>query len=104
MLLRPVVERAILPTAAYVAGPGEFAYFAQVGAVAAQLECATPLVLLPDVEPVAGQTGERLVTLKASVRRATLERMTTTAALREALDANPTRRETPLQRKLERWI
>jgi bacillithiol biosynthesis cysteine-adding enzyme BshC len=45
VLIRPVVERAILPTAAYVAGPGEFAYFAQVSAVADQLGVATPLVL-----------------------------------------------------------
>jgi bacillithiol synthase len=34
VLLRPVLERAILPTVAYVAGPAELAYFAQVSAVA----------------------------------------------------------------------
>lgn len=45
VLLRPVVERAILPSAAYVAGPGEVAYFAQVSAVAETLDVASPLVL-----------------------------------------------------------
>jgi bacillithiol biosynthesis cysteine-adding enzyme BshC len=45
VLLRPVLERAILPTAAYVAGPGELAYFAQVSAVADQLGVPTPLVV-----------------------------------------------------------
>lgn len=45
VLLRPVVERRILPTVAYMAGPGEIAYFAQVGAVAEALGVPTPLVL-----------------------------------------------------------
>ena len=44
-LLRPVVERAVLPTAAYVAGPGEIAYFAQVSAVAESLGVPIPLVV-----------------------------------------------------------
>lgn len=45
VLLRPVLERAILPTAAYVAGPGELAYFAQVSAVAAALGAAQPVAV-----------------------------------------------------------
>lgn len=43
VLLRPVLERQLLPTVAYVAGPGELAYFAQVGAVADALGAAQPL-------------------------------------------------------------
>ncbi|MDF1505740.1 bacillithiol biosynthesis BshC, partial [Roseisolibacter sp. H3M3-2] len=45
VLLRPVIERTILPTAAYVAGPGEYAYFAQVSAVAAALGVPLPLAV-----------------------------------------------------------
>jgi bacillithiol synthase len=45
VLLRPVIERAILPTVSYVAGPGEFAYFAQVTAVAQALKLAMPLAV-----------------------------------------------------------
>ncbi|HEX9565913.1 MAG TPA: bacillithiol biosynthesis BshC [Gemmatimonadaceae bacterium] len=45
VLLRPVVERALLPTVAYVAGPAELAYFAQVSAVAAALSMELPLAV-----------------------------------------------------------
>lgn len=45
VLLRPVVERGLLPTVAYVAGPGELAYFAQVSAVADALGIAAPLAV-----------------------------------------------------------
>lgn len=45
VLLRPVIERALLPTVSYVAGPGELAYFAQVSAVANALGLDAPVVV-----------------------------------------------------------
>src|SRR5258708_19041569 len=45
VLLRPIVERELLPSIAYVAGPGEIAYFAQVSAVADVLGVDRPLAL-----------------------------------------------------------
>jgi uncharacterized protein YllA (UPF0747 family) len=45
VLLRPIVERSILPTVAYMGGPAEVAYFAQVTAVAEALGVSAPLVV-----------------------------------------------------------
>jgi uncharacterized protein YllA (UPF0747 family) len=64
VLLRPVVERAILPTVAYVAGPGELAYFAQVGPAASALSLGAPLAVprwsCTLVEPQVAELMERL--------------------------------------------
>ena len=45
VVLRPIAERAILPTVAYVGGPGEVAYFAQATAIAQVLGADVPLVV-----------------------------------------------------------
>jgi bacillithiol synthase len=65
VLLRPIVEHAILPTVAYWAGPGELAYFAQVSAVATAMGRPVPLavprwsctLLEPHVETVLQRLG-----------------------------------------------
>ena len=64
VLLRPVVEHEILPAVAYVAGPGELAYFAQVGPVASALSLDAP-VAVPRwsctlVEPQIDELMQRL--------------------------------------------
>ncbi|MGH7446355.1 MAG: bacillithiol biosynthesis cysteine-adding enzyme BshC, partial [Longimicrobiales bacterium] len=45
VLLRPVVESAVFPTLAYVAGPGELSYFAQIGCLFAAHGILAPVVV-----------------------------------------------------------
>ena len=63
VLLRPVIERALMPTIAYVAGPGEIAYFAQVSAVAAAVGLAAPMAVprwsVTLIEPQIAETMQR---------------------------------------------
>jgi uncharacterized protein YllA (UPF0747 family) len=64
VLLRPVIERQLLPTVAYVGGPGELAYFAQVGSVARAMDWAEPMPVPrwsgTVVEPHVARLMERL--------------------------------------------
>jgi bacillithiol synthase len=72
VLLRPVVERALLPTVAYMAGPGELAYFAQVSAVATALRVAVPLalprtslrIIPPDVQTTLARHGQSVESMR----------------------------------------
>jgi uncharacterized protein YllA (UPF0747 family) len=45
VLLRPVIERAILPTATYIGGPAEIAYFAQMSPIADTLGVPRPAIV-----------------------------------------------------------
>ena len=106
VLLRPVLERHILPTAGYLGGPGEFAYFAQVSAVANALDVPAPLALprwsatiieprvrrvLDDfgVEPAALADPHALET-RVARERLPADTVAAIAALRRDLDADLT--------------
>jgi bacillithiol biosynthesis cysteine-adding enzyme BshC len=90
VLLRPVVERALLPTVAYVAGPGELAYFTQANAVAAALDRArvvgVPRWSCTVVEPFAERALSRLGVTYPDVKdRHALERRLATTSLPESV-------------------
>lgn len=63
VVLRPVVQDFLFPTIAYVAGPGELAYFAQLRPVYQAFDVLMPLVVprasLTLVEPRIGELLER---------------------------------------------
>lgn len=101
VLLRPLVERTILPTVAYMAGPGELAYFAQVAVIAGTLGVPGPLAV-PRwsgliVEPYVDRILERFdltveelqdphgVTRKLVAQRMPASVMASLADLREAV-------------------
>ena len=86
VLLRPVVERSIMPSAAYIAGPGELAYFAQVSAVADALDLPWPLALprwsATFLEPRIGRLLARLEISRDELRdRHSVERRLAKAKL-----------------------
>jgi uncharacterized protein YllA (UPF0747 family) len=64
VLLRPIVERSILPTAVYVGGPAEIAYFAQLTPIAEALDAARPAIVprwsCMIIEPHVEKTLEKL--------------------------------------------
>lgn len=86
VLLRPVVEREVLPTACYVGGPAELAYFVQSNAVATTLGrnrvVGVPRWSCSIIEPFAEKALHRLRVQYHEVRDlAALERKLATAAL-----------------------
>jgi bacillithiol biosynthesis cysteine-adding enzyme BshC len=107
VLLRPVVERAILPTATYVGGPAEIAYFAQIGPIAEVVGVARPAILprwsCTIIEPHVEKILEKLYLLpedfrdpheveariaRARLPKAVIEELNAArAALNERLDA-----------------
>ncbi len=107
VLLRPVVERAILPTATYIGGPAEIAYFAQIGPIAGAIGVARPAILprwsCTIIEPHVERILEKLYLLpedfrdpheveariaRAKLPKAVIEELNATrAALNERLDA-----------------
>ena len=72
VLLRPVVERAILPTATYVGGPAEIAYFAQISPIAEAIGVARPAIVprwsCLIIEPQVEQILEKLYLLPEDFR------------------------------------
>jgi hypothetical protein len=60
--------------------------------------------LIPLCEPIEGGSQHGLWSLSFAERRAALHRLGTRAAMQQALDANPGRPDTPVQRMFERVV
>ncbi|HJP61226.1 MAG TPA: bacillithiol biosynthesis cysteine-adding enzyme BshC, partial [Gemmatimonadaceae bacterium] len=72
VLLRPIVERAILPTATYIGGPAEIAYFAQISPIADTLGVPRPSIVprwsCTVIEPHVEKILEKLYLLPEDLR------------------------------------
>jgi len=72
VLLRPVVERAILPTVSYIGGPAEIAYFAQIAPIADALGVGRPAIVprwsCTIIEPHVERILEKLYLLPEDFR------------------------------------
>ena len=105
VLLRPLVERALIPTAAYVAGPGELAYFAQIPPIAEALGSpgvvGVPRWSCTIVEPFATRALSRLKADHHELRDVhALERRLAVAAMPEAVAAAWNRLQANLEASL----
>ena len=91
VLLRPLIERRLLPTVAYVGGPGELSYFVQTAAVAGALGWK-PAVGVPRwsctiLEPFAECALQRLGVKQHDVRDLhALERQLAVAAMPKSVE------------------
>ncbi len=103
VLLRPVLERRLLPTVAYAGGAGEIAYFAQVSAVAEALGAAIPLVvprwsatvIEPAVDRMLGRLGMVFDDVKSPhVAERRIADRAMPAVVRDAVEALRTQVET----------
>ncbi|GAC1486709.1 MAG: bacillithiol biosynthesis cysteine-adding enzyme BshC [Gemmatimonadaceae bacterium] len=102
VLLRPVIERAILPTVTYIGGPAEIAYFAQLSPIADILGVSRPAIVprwsCTIIEPHVEKILEKLYLLpedfrdphevearvaRASLPRRVIEELNATRALIE---------------------
>jgi bacillithiol synthase len=83
VLLRPVVQDELLPTAAYIAGPAETAYYAQVSVVYAHL-----LGRMPAILPRAGVTivEPRVARLLEKYKLSVADALGGSARLRELME------------------
>ncbi|HZE08019.1 MAG TPA: bacillithiol biosynthesis cysteine-adding enzyme BshC [Gemmatimonadaceae bacterium] len=72
VLLRPIVERAILPTVTYIGGPAEIAYFAQLGVIADAIGAVRPAIVprwsCTIIEPHVEEILEKLYLLPEDLR------------------------------------
>lgn len=104
-LLRPIVQDSILPTAAYVGGPGEIAYFAQLQPLYEAFDLEMPLIVpRTRMRVVEERTAKLLSRLGVGAGDATLEDDALLAKARQgepgALDLHGVLLE-PFERKLE---
>ncbi len=103
VLFRPVVESALLPTVAYVGGPGELAYFGQIGCLF-RAHGIEPPVVVPRASLVIIESKVRKVLDRFGMEPAEFQRPfheVLTERMRAALPATVTGPLAELERSIE---
>jgi len=107
-LLRPIVQDALLPTAAYVAGPAELAYFAQLPPLYAAFDLPQALIAprarIQLIEPKAARLLTRLGLPASALRASERELLLRLAPDDEAALPNPQHIEYTLRQGFERTL